>query len=127
MKTLLRLLASIALLFSAASALALEIVPYTPEALAEAQRAGKPVALQFHANWCPTCRTQDQIFESFKDDPSLPVTLFVADYDNVRELRMKLRVGSQSTVIFYHGEKQTARSAFEINPERLRAALKSTL
>ena len=127
MKTLLRSLASIALLVSATSALALEIVPYTPEALAEAQQAGKPVALQFHAKWCSSCRAQDQVFESLKSDPSLPVTLFVADYDNVRELRMKLRVASQSTIIFYRGDKQTARSAFEINPERLRTALQSTL
>lgn len=127
MKTLLRWLASIALLISATSALALEIVPYTPEALAEAQQAGKPVALQFHAKWCSSCRAQTQVFESLKDDPTLPVTLFVADYDKVRELRMALRVGSQSTIVFYHGTKQTARSTFETDPEKLRTALKSTL
>jgi thiol-disulfide isomerase/thioredoxin len=127
MKTLLRSLMSIALLAFAATAFALEIVPYTPETLAEAQLAGKPVALQFHADWCPSCRAQDKILESFKADAALPVTVFVADYDNVRELRMALRVGSQSTIIFYHGKKQTARSVFEINPERLRTAFKSTL
>ena len=127
MKNLIRSLASIAFLLSAASAFALEIVPYTPETLAAAQKAGKPVALQFHADWCPSCRSQTKTFESMKDDASLPVTLFVADYDNVRELRMALRVGSQSTIIFYHGKKQTARSVFETDPDRLRTALKSTL
>jgi len=127
MKTLIRSLAGAALLLSAASAFALEIVPYTPEALAAAQDAGKPVALQFHANWCPSCRSQTKTFESMQDDASLPVTLFVADYDNVRELRMALRIGSQSTIIFYHGKKQTARSVFETDPDKLRAALKSTL
>jgi len=127
MKTLIRSLAGAALLLSMASAFALEIVPYTPETLAAAQDAGKPVALQFHANWCPSCRSQTKTFESMKDDASLPVTLFVADYDNVRELRMALRIGSQSTIIFYHGKKQTARSVFETDPDKLRTALKSTL
>ena len=127
MKSSLRGLVNVILLTGMASAFALETVPYTPEALAAAQKAGKPVALQFHADWCPSCRAQDKILESFKEDAALPVTVFVADYDNVRDLRMALRVGSQSTIIFYHGKKQIARSAFEVDPDRLHKALKSTL
>ena len=127
MNALRRFILGVTLLLGISFAHALEVVPYTPEALVAAQKAGKPVALQFHANWCSSCRAQDAAFNSFKDDASLPITLFVADYDNVRDLRMQLRVASQSTVIVYRGTKQTARVAFETNPERLRTALKSAL
>lgn len=126
MRTLVRFFAALSLL-SALPAFALDSLPYTPEALATAQKAGKAVAVQFHADWCPSCRAQDSVFNTFKEDASLPVTVFVADYDNVRDLRMKLRVGSQSTVIVYHGAKETARVVFETDPERLRKALKTAL
>ena len=51
-------LMSAALLASATAAQALDIKPYTATALAAAQQAGKPVALHFHADWCPTCKAQ---------------------------------------------------------------------
>ena len=72
-----------------------------------------------------SCTTEIASFNEFTgllSDPTL-----VADYDNVRDLRMQLRVASQSTVIVYRGTKQTARVAFETNPERLRAAFQSAL
>ena len=49
MKTLTRLLATATLTLAASAASALDIQPYTPQALATAQQAGKPVALHFHA------------------------------------------------------------------------------
>lgn len=49
------------LAFVAVSAGALEIKPYTASEFAEAQQAGKPVALHFHADWCPTCLAQQKV------------------------------------------------------------------
>ncbi len=39
---------------------ALTVSPYSAEALAAAQQAGKPVAVHFHADWCPTCKQQEK-------------------------------------------------------------------
>ena len=108
-------------------ALALEIKPYSAQALAEAKAAGKPVALHFHADWCPTCRAQAKVFDSLKADSSLPVTILVADYDRERELKQKLGVRTQSTLIVYRGEAERARLAGETSAEKLKDALRAGL
>lgn len=111
----------------AAIAHAFETRPYTAAALAEAQAAGKPVALQFHATWCPTCRAQDKVFNRFKREPGLDLTLLVADYDAETDLKQKLGVRIQSTIIVYRGSVEKARVAGETDPDKLRAALKAAL
>ena len=95
--------------------------------LAAAQSAGKPVAVHFHAPWCPTCRAQAKVFDGLKPDASLPLPLLVADYDSERALRQKLGVRTQSTLIVWRGAKETARLAGETDPDRLRAALRSAI
>jgi len=127
MKTLTRLLASAALALAASTAGALDIQPYTPQALSAAQQAGKPVALHFHADWCPTCRAQEKVFKGLKPDTSLDLRLLVVDYDKERALKQSLRVRTQSTLIVYRGDKETARLAGETDEASLRAALKSAL
>ncbi|HPI62160.1 thioredoxin family protein [Zoogloea sp.] len=127
MKTLTRLLATATLTLAASAASALDIQPYTPQALAAAQQAGKPVALHFHADWCPTCRAQEKVFNSFKAEPGLDLPLLVVDYDKERALKQSLKVRTQSTVIIYRGTRETARVAGETDEARLRAALKSAL
>ena len=117
-----------ALTFAASQAFALNIAPYSAEALKGAQAAGKPVALHFHATWCGTCRAQERAFQGMKDAPELKdVTLLVVDYDAEKPLRKTLNVRSQSTVIVYKGDKQTAMVAGETEPAALQRVLKSAL
>lgn len=118
---------AVALSAAANLASALEIKPYSPQALAEAKAAGKPVALHFHADWCPTCRAQAKVFDGLKTDASLRVTILVADYDKERELKKQLNVRTQSTLIVYRGEVEKARLAGETSVEKLEAALRAGL
>ncbi|MFN4362213.1 MAG: thioredoxin family protein [Hylemonella sp.] len=127
MKSLRHVLAALALLLSFGSAQALNIQPYSPAALQAAQQAGQPVALHFHADWCPTCRAQEKVFQSLRNDASLPLTLLVVDYDKERELKRALKVRAQSTLIVYRGSKETRRSGGETEAAALRDALKSAL
>lgn len=106
-------------------ALALDIQPYTPETLAAKQKAGESVALHFHADWCPTCRAQDKVFNGWKGDASVPGTLLIVNYDKERELKRQLGVRTQSTVIAYKGGKETGRLAGDTDPKALRAVLDS--
>lgn len=127
MKSLRHVLAMLALLLSFGSAQALNIQPYSPAALQAAQQAGQPVALHFHADWCPTCRAQEKVFQSLKGDASLPLTLLVVNYDKERELKRALKVRAQSTLIVYRGSQETRRSGGETEAAVLRDALKSAL
>lgn len=124
MKTI-QLLAGLALSAAASLAVALDIQPYSPESLAAKQKAGEAVALHFHADWCPTCRAQDKVFNGWKGDAAVPGTLLIVDYDKERELKRQLGVRTQSTVIAYKGAKETGRLAGETDPKALRAVLDS--
>ena len=118
---------TLACLLGPMSAQALEIQSYTAEALATAQKSGAPVALHFHASWCPVCRAQEKVFNGFKPDTTLALPLLVVDYDKERALKQKLGVRTQSTLIVYRGNRETARLAGETDAAQLKAALQSAL
>jgi thioredoxin 1 len=120
-----RIVATALLLTASATTFALDIKPYTAQALSAEQQAGKPVSLHFHANWCPTCRAQEKIFQQWKGDASVPGTLLVVDYDNEKELKKQLGVRTQSTLITYRGTAEKARLAGDTDADKLRAALLS--
>ena len=108
-------------------ALALDLVPYTPAEFAKLQQEGKPVALHFHADWCPTCRAQTKVFDKFKAAGELPMTILVVDYDTEKALERKLGVRTQSTLIIYDGKMETDRIVGITDPMALREALQSAL
>jgi thioredoxin 1 len=107
---------------------ALDIQPYTANGLQQAQASGKPVAVHFHADWCPTCKAQEKAFNSLRSDPQLKgITLLVANYDNERELKKALNVRSQSVVVVFRGSKETARIGGDTKPDKIKAALVTAL
>lgn len=103
--------------------LALEIKPYSPDILAQLQKSGAQVALHFHANWCPTCRAQEKVFNSWKDDASVPGTLLVVDFDKERDLKSKFNVRTQSTLIVFKGDKEVTRLGGKADEKSLKDAL----
>ncbi len=122
-----RLAFAASLLLASTLSHALTVTPYTPAALAAAQKAGAPLVLHFHASWCPTCRAQDKAFDALKADPSLKVTLMEVDYDTEKALEKQMKVTAQSTLIVFHGATERGRSTGETDPARLKSALQSAL
>jgi thioredoxin 1 len=123
MKRLSQLLAGLCLASVSAWAPALDIQPYSAATLAELQAANRPVALHFHADWCPTCRAQTKVFNGWQGDASVPGTLLVVNYDKEKALRQKMGVRTQSTVIVFKGSAETGRLAGDTSPQALRAVL----
>lgn len=122
---IIRLFAALAFAASASFAQALDIAPWSAADFAQQQAAGKPVALHFHADWCPTCKAQEKVFNGWRGDAAVPGRLLVVDYDNARELRRQFGVRTQSTLIVFKGDKEVARLAGETDPAKLRAALEA--
>jgi thioredoxin 1 len=125
--TLTKLVISTALLCTAAFAHALDIKPYTAEALAEAQKADKPVALHFHADWCPTCKAQEKVLQTLKLEPGLDLTVLVANYDTEKALKQRFNIRGQSTFVVLRGEKERGRVVGETSAAGIRAVLKTAL
>ena len=117
------LFALVGLLAAVNAANALEIAPYSAQGFADLQKADKPVTLHFHAEWCSVCKAQEKVFNGWKGDAAVPGTLLVVDYDNERDLRKKMSVRGQSTVISFKGSKEKARLAGDTDAKALRAVL----
>lgn len=123
MRNLKLLSALISLLAAVNAANALEISPYSPQVFADLQKAEQPVTLHFHAEWCSTCKAQEKVFNTWKGDASVPGNLLIVNYDNERELRKKMSVRGQSTVISFRGSAEKARLAGDTDPKALRAVI----
>lgn len=122
-----RLIVSGLLVAAATLSHALEIKPYTAAALADAQKANQPVALHFHADWCPTCRAQDKVLQSLKSEQGLDLTILTVNYDTEKALKRRFKVNSQSTLIVLRGQKEAARLVGETSTDGIRTALKTAL
>lgn len=119
---------AIATLFAAAAgAQALELKPYSAATLQGLQAAGKPVAVHFHADWCPLCRAQDKALESLKSERSLDLTVLQANYDTERALKRQLGVNSQATFVVFKGRQEAQRLVGETGVDGIRAVLKTAL
>ena len=123
MKNPLLFVAAMLATFVASLAMAGEM-PYDAQRLDAAQRSGAPVAVVFHADWCPTCRAQAPVLRELSQTPQLSqLTVLVANFDTEKDLRKRLGVAKQSTIVVFKGGKETARSTGETQ----KAALESFL
>jgi len=85
-------------------------IPYTPEALDEARAAGRPVVIDFFAEWCLPCKELDRY--TFSDAAVLAATerfaLLKADLTSfssepVAELRERYDIIGVPTIVFIDG------------------------
>ena len=125
--TLAKLIVSALLVCASGASHALEVKPYSIAALAAAQKADKPVALHFRADWCPTCRAQDKVLESLKSEPGLDLTVLAVNYDTEKDLKRRFGINSQSTLVVLKGQKETSRLVGETSRPNILTALKSPL
>ena len=107
------MLAALAAVALAGPALAGEdyLQPFDAQAFAQAQSEGKTVALDFHADWCPTCKKLHPALEKVLDRKEFgKVVAFTVDYDKAKDLEQELGVRKQSTVVVFKGSKEMGRA-----------------
>jgi thiol-disulfide isomerase/thioredoxin len=103
--------AVIALVLSAAAAVAFEEKPFAFDAFKAAQSAGKPILVDAYASWCPVCRAQHAVLGGLKTNPQYDaIVVFTIDYDNQNDALREFKIQKQSTLIAFKGGKETGRS-----------------
>jgi thioredoxin 1 len=85
--------------------------PYSKAAFDRAIAAGQPVVVHVHADWCPTCRRQQPVLNSFMRENGSKVQAFTVNFDSDKAFNQANRVTTQSTIIIFKGGKEVARAA----------------
>jgi thioredoxin 1 len=119
-------LASITLLmgFVAFAARAAETQDYNAKAFAAAQAAGKPILVEIHASWCPTCKAQLPILgELEKQDKFKNLMVFRVDFDSQKDAVKAFGARMQSTLITFKGAVETGRSVGDTNAASIASLL----
>jgi thiol-disulfide isomerase/thioredoxin len=124
-RTLLAIAASFALIGGTAQAAP---APYSAEAFAAAQKAGKPILVEITAPWCPTCHAQKPILSSIEAEPAFKdLVVLDIDFDSQKDLVRNFGARMQSTLIVFKGATETGRSTGETNADNIKALLNKAL
>ncbi len=116
------------MLVGSVPALAAETKIYSPEALAEAKEAGKPVLVEVYAAWCSVCRTQSPIVQALTGEPKYKnLVVFKADFDKDKSDLKALNVRQQSTLILYKDGEEIDRSVGDTSAISIESMLDQTL
>jgi len=102
--------------------------PFSTATLDQLLADGQPVAVDFHADWCPTCRAQAPIVRHLLSTPEFKnLTVLIANYDTELALRKSLNVAKQSTLVVFRHGKEVARSTGDTSREGLAALLRQAV
>ncbi len=102
--------------------------PYTQEKLDALNKAGQPVLVHVHADWCPTCRAQDAVLDKLLPTAEFkPITVLQLDFDSQKAVVKAFGVQYQSTLIVFKAGKEVARVTGETDRDRIAALLRKAL
>ncbi len=106
---------------------AAEKLNYDSKSFAAAQAAGKPILVEIHATWCPTCKAQAPILSDLeKQDKFRNLMVFRVDFDSQKDAVKAFGARMQSTLITFKGSQETGRSVGDTNPSSIAALLDKT-
>lgn len=105
-----------------------EIKPYNQAQFDSLIAQGKPVVLEVHANWCPTCRAQTPIIQELMAAPAYKdVSTLVIDFDAEKPLLKQFKVAAQSTLIAFKAGKEVTRSVGVTNKAGIEELVQKTV
>jgi thioredoxin len=123
-----KFLAALVLALVPLAATAAGVQPFAPQSFRSAQESGKPVLIQVHADWCPTCRAQAPILEKLAAEPRYAkIVRYRVDFDAQRDAVQKFGARYQSTLILFRGGKEVGRSVGVTSEPAIRELLDRAL
>lgn len=110
------------------AAQAAEKVNYDAKSFAAAQAAGRPILVEIHASWCPTCKAQQPILSNLeKQDRFKNLLVVLVDFDSQKEGVKAFGARMQSTLIAFKGSVETGRSVGDTNATSIATLLDKTI
>ena len=110
------------------AAQAAEKVNYDAKSFAAAQAAGRPILVEIHASWCPTCKAQAPILGNLeKQDRFKNLLVVLIDFDSQKEAVRAFGAQMQSTLIAFRGSVETGRSVGDTNATSIATLLDKTI
>lgn len=94
--------------------------PFTQARLDELNRAGQPVLVAIHADWCSTCKTQEKILQELLPQPEFSrIKMLRVDFDRQKDAVRSFGVQYQSTLIVFRNGHEVGRSTADQSPVRI--------
>lgn len=88
-----------------------DIRPFSAADFGAAQKAGKPILVEVHADWCPTCKAQAPIIAELRKEARFKnLVVFRVDFDGQKEVVKQFGARQQSTLITFKGSAEAGRS-----------------
>jgi thioredoxin 1 len=113
---------------SFSSAFAATPVPFSAEAFKAAQASDKPILVEIHADWCPTCKAQDPILDKLTAEPKFRnLKIFRVDFDSMKPVVRQFGAQMQSTLIVFKGAAEQGRSVGDTKEASIAALLDKSL
>jgi thiol-disulfide isomerase/thioredoxin len=111
---------------STRAALAGEIKPYNQPEFDKLAAAGKPILLDFRADWCTICAAQAPVIRKLMAEGKYQdLTAFTIDFDRDAALLKAYNVELQSTLIVLTGKHEEGRSVGDTSREGIDRLLNS--
>jgi len=112
---------------SAVYAFAAQTMNFDQSRFVAAQGAGQPILIDIRASWCPTCAAQKPIIEHLAAAPEYKeLLIFQVDFDSQKDIVRLFGARSQSTLIAFHGTRETARSVGDTDATSIANLLHAT-
>ena len=94
--------------------------PFTQASLDSLNKAGKPVLVFVHADWCSTCAVQARVLGELLPQMEFKrIKMLKVDFDQQKEAIRGLGVQYQSTLLAFKNGREVARMTAEKSPEKI--------
>ena len=103
------------------------VQPYRQGVFDAAQKNGNPILIFVNASWCPICAKERPILQHlYTTQEFSSLQVFDVDFDTNKPLLHRLGVQMQSTLIVYHGAKETGRLTGATDPDVIKRLLETS-
>lgn len=92
------------------------------------KKSEKSIVVHIHANWCPTCKSQDKVLNPMINSPEFRnVNFLEVNFDTQKDVLSEFNVTTQSTIIVFKNGKEITRSVGDNKKPSIYALVKKAI